>query len=503
MRKFILAACVLLILSLLATGLTAGTLRVGVPETFTGFGPYDARSRVDYYVTMNVLERLVTYGPDFVPQPQLATSWETPDDTTWIFNLRDGITFQDGTPLNAEAVKFSLELWLAGRYGGRGGAVSEINALDDLTVEIKLSAPFPTLTAVLTQPWGAIISPTAYEALGADEFAKAPVGTGPFSFVSWDSGTSEVVLEANPNYWGTDGDGNALPYLDRVEFKIQPDVAASALALLAGDVDLIAKVSNPLVEQLKSNPQTEVQEVSTLGWVYTFLNTQAAPFDDVGARRAFQFAVDRQTIVDVAESGRGVPALGPLTPGSWAYDPNIETGGLYGAGADLERARAELGDSGGFEFTLSYPNEEPWKTIAPLVQAQLAEVGITANLDGRDIGAVLDDMFAGNFEALMIDWSGRIDEDLSTAAFYRCEGGNNFGQYCNSEVDALLTRAGQISDRAERTALYQQAQGLINEDAPIILFYFPTELKALRSAVAGFQTVGDQRIYLQNVSLAE
>jgi ABC-type transport system substrate-binding protein len=483
-----------------------GELRVGVPEMFTGFGPYEARSRVDYYVIMNVMDTLVTYGRDFVPKPHLAESWVSRDPSTWIFKLRSGVTFHDGTPFDAEAAKFSLERWLEGRYASQGAVITEINVLDSLTLEIKVSEPFPTLPAVLTQPWTEMVPPAAYEGMGAEEFAKAPVGSGPFKLAEWDTATGEVVLVANEDYWLQDESGASYPYLDSVRFLIQPDVASSALALQAGDVDLIVKVSIPLVEQLAAGPDTYVLETPTLGWVYTFLNTQAPPFDDVHKRRAFQSAVNREAILLAAEAGHGKVAYGPLAPGTWAYDPSVETEGVYGSTADPDAAIADLAASDspdGFEFTLTYPNEEPWNTVAPAVQAQLAEIGITANLDGREIGAVLDDMFANNFEALIIDWSGRIDEDISTAAFYECGGGNNFGQYCNDEIDAILKEAGSISDLGLRRPLYHQAQGLINEEAPIIIFYFPSELKAMRSNVQGYQNLGDQRPRFYNTWLSE
>jgi peptide/nickel transport system substrate-binding protein len=482
-----------------------GTLRVGVPESFTGFGPYDKRSRIDYLAIVNIFDRLVTYDSHYVPIGQLATGWTNPDDTTWDFKLRTGVTFHDGTAFNADAAAFSLERLRASPFGKQVSRITTITVKDPTMLEIKVSRPFPTLPAVLSQPFAAIVSPTAYQKLGAAAFAKTPVASGPFKFVSWNP-SAELVLTANASYWQTDEAGTHYPYLSGVVFKILPDVAAAALALQHGDVDLISKVSLPSIRQLASGGKTKILETPTLGWNYIFLNTKSKPFDDVHRRRAFQYAVDRQAIVDAVVFGHGVPMLGPIPSNSWAYDPAITTSGLYSSKANIDKAKSELAAAsppGGFQFTLTYPNDEPFTGVAQAVKAQLAAVGIVANLDGREIGSVLDDMFASKFQALNIDWSGRIDEDLSSAAFYETDGPNNFGKYENPEVDRVLRDAGTTSDRQRRTSLYHQAQTLINQDAPIILIFFPTDAKGLRSNVGGFKNLGDERLYLYNVWLGK
>ncbi len=491
--------------ALAATGAISrgGTLRIGVPERFTGFDIFGTRSRTDYQATDNILDRLVTYDAHFVPRGMLAESWRAVDSTTWVFTLRSGVSFHDGTPFNAAAAAFSIDRLRQSPFKSQVARISRVSAVNDTTLEIKVSQPFPTLPAVLTQSFASIVSPTAYQKLGPAGFSKAPVGTGPFRFVSWNP-SAELVLAANPHYWRTDPSGGRYPYVQKVVWKILPDVAAATLALQAGDVDLITTVSLPSVSQLASGPGTKVSETPTLGWNYIFLNTRTTPFNDVHKRRAVQYAIDRKAIVDAVLLGHGVPMLGPLPPNSWAYDPSITTKGLYGPHADVKKARQELAAAhaaGGFAFSLTYPTLDPFTGVAQAVKAQLAAVGITANLDGREIGTVLDNMFVSKFQALNIDWSGRIDEDLSTAAFYETKGANNFEQYSNPTVDGLLKQAGSITDRSRRAVLYHRAQALINADAPIILLFFPTQTIGLRSNVQGFQNLGDQRIPLYNVWL--
>lgn len=481
-----------------------GTLRVGVKERFTGFDPYEQGTRINHVVTMNVFDTLITYEDDYALVPQLASGWETPDENTWVLQLRNDVTFHDGTAFDADAAKFSLERWLAGPYQNQGELIEAIKVVDKYTLEIKTSQNFPALLAILTQPYTAIVSPTAYEE-AAGTFRTAPVGTGPFELVSYDSASGRTELRKNANYWGSDASGMAYPYLNGVVFTVLPDPTAAALALRAGDVDLIDAAPAPMIAQLAGDStRTKVSVTPTTGWIYSFLNVNKPPFDDVARRRAVQLGVDRQQMTLIVERGHGVPALGPLAPTSWAYDPDVNVTGFYKANANPERARAELqaaSPPGRFGFTLTYPNEEPFTLIAPVIQGQLAQIGIDVKLDGREIGAVLDDMFASNFEALLIDWSGRIDEDLSTGAFFRCDGANNFGGFCDEEIDRLLAEAATARDTETRAALYRQAQTLINEEAPTLVLYYPTDQKPMRTDVHGFINRGDQLIRLYNVWL--
>jgi peptide/nickel transport system substrate-binding protein len=234
-----------------------------------------------------------------------------------------------------------------------------------------------------------------------------------------------------------------------------------------------------------------------------WVNPDIAPFNDAHVRRAVQLGIDRSALVAAGEMGLTEPALGPLAKGTWYYDPSIETSGFYGPTANIDAAKQELALSTlpkPVKFKMTYPNEAPWSTIAPLVQSQLQAVGFEVEMDGRDFGSVLDDMFAGNFQALHMDFSGKIDPALSLGRFYPCTGG--YVKYCDPQVDNLLNQAAASSDLTERTQLYAQIQKIVNEDAaPIILFYYTNDIKAMRSNVMGYQNLGVQRQPMFNVWL--
>jgi peptide/nickel transport system substrate-binding protein len=478
-----------------------GTLNVGMPETFKGFSPYIQIGRQGFNVAINVFDTLTRYGADYLPEPMLATDWEQPDDTTWRFSLRKGVTFHDGTPFNAEAAKYSLEKIKESRFGKNIKRVTEVLVVDEYTIDIKLSEPFPVLPAVLTQQYASIVSPTAFEKMGADEFAKHPVGSGAFKFETQDS-TGSVTLLRNDDYWDKDEKGNAYPYLDKVVYRIVPDRQTAALSMQAGDIDFNYEIPLSFTDMFKADPDIEVSETPTLGWFFVFLHAGKPPFDDVHKRRAFQLAIDRRSIVDAVLLGDGAPALGPIAPMSWAYDSSIETSGFYGLTADPGKAKAELaagGASAGFEFTMVYPAEDPFTGMAQALHAQLDAIGVKVNLVGKDFGGALDDMVAGSFEALMMDYSGRIDEALVFGPFFQTGGASNMGHYSNSEVDSLVTKAGSSSDVEERKRLYREAQKLIVEDSPLVWINYPTDRKSMRRNVHGYENFGDFRMRFYDV----
>jgi peptide/nickel transport system substrate-binding protein len=481
-----------------------GTLRVGIPEQFKGFDPFALIGRRDYQALQNICDTLFTYGPNYAPTGLLVDRWSSAG-TRWTLHLRRDVKFTDGTPLDASAVKFSLVQVKRGPFGSQIAAITRIDTPNPLTVRITLNKPLPALPAILTQQQTSIVSASAYRKEGSKGFARKPVCSGPFMVASW-NGTGDLTLKRNPNYWRKDAAGQRLPYLDGIVFKTLPDPQAEVAALQAGDVDMIYSVPAPLVPTLEK-PPTRVAVRAGLGWVYFFLNTQSALLTNVHLRRAIELAVDRNAIVAAAASGLGAPALGPINTTSWAYDPSIKKNGFYRATANLAKARQELaagGEPKGFKFTLEYPTEDPFNTGAQIVKSQLAAIGIDVNLLGKDIGAVLDDLFATKFDGgLMIDFSGRIDPELGMAAFYRTKDANNFSQYSNPQVDQLLNTAARITSQKRRAALYQRVQTIVNEDAPIILLYFPDDVKGLRSNVRGFVDLGDERPQLATVWLSK
>jgi peptide/nickel transport system substrate-binding protein len=479
-----------------------GMLRIGVPENFASLDPYKRIGRLDYNAVINIFDTLVTYGKDYVPKPMLAESWSQPNPTTWRFVLRKDVVFHDDTPFNAEAAKYSLDKARAGQFGSQFRAITEVAVIDPSTIEVRCSAPFPTILVQLAQQYASVVSPKAYEAAG-DNFGRQPVGSGAFKLQSLEP-SRQLVLVRNDKYWRKDAQGRAMPYLAGMTWRVMPDAETASLALQNNEIDFLYAVPLAFSGVLARNAAVTMDEAPTVGWEYIMFHCATAPFDNRHLRRALQLAVDRQAIVDTVSFGRARAALGPITPGSWAYDKSVEASGFYGLRANKDAARRELAAGGmpnGFEFKLIHPTSSTFNALAQALQGQLAEIGVKVTLEGKQIGGVLDDLFASRFQALMIDWGGRIDEALVFPAFFGTGGGNNFGKYSNPEADRLVTAAGEGADTATRSRLYQQAQKVITEDSPHVWITVPSELKAYSKRVGGFVNFGDWRLRAETITL--
>jgi peptide/nickel transport system substrate-binding protein len=472
-----------------------GTVVIGVPESFSSLDPFRRIGRLDYNAVINILDTLVHVGADAVPAPGLAEGWERVDDLTWRFRLRKGVSFTDGTPVNAEAVIYSFERIREGNFASQFARIDAVVALGEHEIEIRTSALFPILPVELAQQYASMVSPAAYAAAG-EGFGRMPVGSGPFRIESFEP-SRELVMVRNEGWWGRDGEGNPLPYLDRVIWRVLPDNETAALALSTGDIDFLYSLPPAMAPLMMADPNVTVSSSPTFGWEYLFFDCTRPPFDNVHARRAVQFAIDRLAIVEAVSFGTATPATGPITPSSWAYNRANPGSGLIGPRADLDRARAELAAGGladGFEITIIHPTFPAFSAMAQAIQAQLGEIGIRVTLDGKEIGGVLDHLFASNFTCLLIDWSGRIDEAMVFNAFFKTDGGNNFGKFSDPAIDRIVDEAAAAPTLEQRAALYHEAERMIIEASPLAWISVPSELRAMRSYVTGFVNVGDLRL---------
>lgn len=478
-----------------------GTLVIGVPESFSSLDPFRRIGRLDYNAVINLLDTLVTYGPDAIPAPGLAESWERPDELTWRFRLREGVSFSDGTPFDAEAVVFCFGKIREGNFGGQFARITSVVATASHALEVRTSERFPTLLVELAQQYASMVSPAAVAAAG-DGFGRMPVGSGPFRIESFDPGR-ELVMVRNEGWWRRDAEGVAMPYLDRVVWRVLPDAETAALSLSTGEIDFLYALPAPMAPMMAASPDITVSAAPTFGWEYLFFHCGQPPFDNVHARRAVQFAIDRQAIVDAVSFGTGTPASGPITPASWAFNRANPGGGLIAPRANPAAAKAELAAAGladGFEMTMIHPTFPHLTAMAQAVQAQLAEVGIRVTLDGKEIGGVLDHLFASNFTCLLIDWGGRIDEALVFNSFFRTGGGNNFGKFSDAEIDALIDAAAAAATVEERARIYQEAELKLVAASPLAWISIPSELRALRKGISGFVNHGDYRLRAWQIS---
>src|SRR6266850_7923828 len=374
----------------------AGTLVVGLVAEPVNLDPAQVTDLNSNRVGRRVVETLVTF-PDESTQivPGLAESWTvSKDGLQYVFKLRKSVTFHDGTPLNAEAVKFSIERQInpehpaakIGKYPFANyffGNVKAVEVLDSLTVEFVLKEPRASFLAVLTAGAASIVSPTAVRKHGAD-YPSNPVGTGPFKFVSWERG-QKVVLEKNASYW------RSPVKIERVIYRPIVEDQARLTELLTGALDLIVSPPPDYVAQLESSGKvTMLKQVGAHVW-YLGINNQKKPFDDKRVRQALNYAVNKDAIVRDVLKGTGSLSRGPVLPNTWGADTALKAYPY-----DPERARkllAEAGYPSGFSTTLWVPESgsgmQSPVAMSTIIQSNLKAVGVNVTLQTMEWGTFL------------------------------------------------------------------------------------------------------------------
>jgi peptide/nickel transport system substrate-binding protein len=301
-------------------------LVVGKARDVIGLDPARVSDDESVEVCEQIYEHLVRYAPDSTAiEPGLAVSWDVFDNgTTWVFKLREGIEFHDGTPMDADAVVFSLErqrdpfhpahepdfFYWRDQYS----YIEKIEKIDRLTVRIKIERSYAPFLSSLAMFPAAIVSPAAVKKWGK-AFPKHPVGTGPFRFAAWTPG-DRVVLERNDRYWG------APPPLERIVFRSIPDARQRLVALEGGAVEVAFAILPEELQYVKLHPDLTLHHVAVANVAYVAMNTQRPPWNDVGVRQAVNRAVNKVPIVRLLYQGLAVPARGPVPPSLWGYEPD-------------------------------------------------------------------------------------------------------------------------------------------------------------------------------------
>ncbi len=448
-----------------------------------------------------LFDTLVTRDVDNTIVPQLAESWEWADDGLSIdMKLREGVTFHDGTPMNAEAVKYSFDRFK--EIGQRSpiyigiAQIGDIEVVDDLTVRFNFELPTATLWSTLSMPYAAVISPDSVKKM--DETGEGyPIGSGPFMLGDWQAGQS-ITLVRNPDYaWGpTTMENTGAPYLDAMVFKIIPDAATQLAALESGDIDVIFINQPSHLAKLEADENVEIHETVLNSLIYLGFNYQEPPFTDPLVRQALSHAVDKEQIVDLALGGLGMPAFAPLPPTLPGYDESLQQ---YEYAYDPEAAIQLLGEAG-FERTadggwerdgkaltakLLTSTRSPNGDIATVIQSQMQAIGVPVEIAQLDSKAVMDASREGDFDLLLWRYDWNDPDALNIFLSSDRIGSTNRVFYSNPEVDALLQQGAQTLDQEARLPYYVEAQKLILEDAPWQPLYNPVDAIAIDKRIQG------------------
>jgi len=459
----------------------AGTLTVAVVSDPATLDPAMMASFFEIAVQYNIHEPLVHVTPELVVEPGLATA-QSPDPQTYVFTLREGLTFHDGTALDAAAVKANFDRMMDKATGSPRandlGPVESVEVTDPLTVTIKLKSVFAPFLQVLSNRAGMMVSPTAVAALG-ENFATQAVGCGPYKVVSWTK-NAELVLEAFPGYWRGE------PAIKKIVFRPISDETVRLTNLRSGTVQLIDGVPPQSLPQIEGDANLTLARASGLGFNAFSFNTTKPPFNDARVRKAFSMAVDPDVILQAAYFGAGTPAFGPIPPSmGWAFDSTLTA--PRGDAAGAKALLAEAGQTADVPVAITVTNSPIFVRIAEIMQAQAAEAGFAVTINQIDATSLITVLREKSFELCMSPWSGRSDPDGNMFNYFTIGGPNSFSGWENAGVDDLLRQARAETDQAKRAALYAQAQAVISEEAPMLFLVFPAVLQASTKAVEWLQ----------------
>lgn len=448
-----------------------------------------------------LFDTLVVRDADNRLLPLLAEKWTVAaDGKTITMTLRSGVTFHDGGPLTADAVRLTFERFKekgakSPIYGGIK-QISGIEAVDELTVRFTFEQPAANFWSTVSMPYAAILSPASIQQAATDDKARL-VGTGPFTLGEWQAGQS-ITLLRNPAYaWGPAlTENRGAPYLEKLVFKVIPDAATQLAALQAGEVDVIF-VNNPdHLGKLKQDANIRLEETVLNSLIYLGFNTKKAPFDDPQVRRALAHAVNKAEILELALGGVGIQAFAPLPPTLPGFDPALAQHEL---GYDPAKAQALLSEAGftkgsdgvwtkggqPLKAVLLTSNRAPNDAIAALLQSQLKAIGVPAEIQQLDSKAVMEATAAGNFDLLLWRYDWNDPDALNIYLGSDRIGSTNRVAYSNGAVDKLLAQGARELNEAKRQTLYVEAQKLILADAPWQPLYVPLDVLALRTWVEG------------------
>ncbi|MCU1424830.1 MAG: extracellular solute-binding protein family 5 [Microbacteriaceae bacterium] len=475
--------------------------------------PTTSSSLYTRYVMQTMCEKLYDIDADGEIVPMLASELPdvSSDGLTVTIPVRKGIVFADGSGLDADAVAQTIERGLTLEGSSRKselGPITAVAAIDPTHVEVTFSEPFAPLTAALADRAGMILSPQALAEKG-DAFGDSPVCVGAFKFGERIPQTS-ITVERDPLYYDAEN-----VHLDSITYRIITDSNIRSANLKSGDVQVADTISTQDVDSLADSEGIGVLQVGSLGYQGLTLNlgnvngigTPPAEIDTPLAtnpdiREALSMSVDREALVSSVFSNWYSPACSPISPASPFASEASEACPEY----DPEGAKKILEDAGvsvPFPITMQVSNNPDTLRFAQALQAAVAEGGFELTIAPVEYSTLLDVQTRGDFEALQLGWSGRVDPHGNMYNFLSTGGGNNYSGYSNPEVDDLMDEAATINDPAERAEIYGQVVEIVQEENPVIYLYRVRSLTAYSTDIAGVETFADGVVHLSHAAFVE
>lgn len=487
-----------------ATSFDAGKkLVIGRANDSVSLDPSCTTDLGSFKVTVNILETLVKYengGEQIVPC--LAESWKSSEDgLTWVFKLRQGVRFHDGTVFNAQSVVFNFQRWMDDKnpyhkgsfsywnfiFGGFPGYVKSVTALTDYSLEIRLNKPYAPFLSALAMPVFGIASPEAIEKYG-ENLSEHPVGTGPFIFESWERNKS-IILLRNDKYW------NGTAKVGEVEFRVIPSSKERLEELRQGSIHIADYLSPEDMDDVKYDPNLYWYLRPSFNVGYMAMNNEKPPFNRREIRIAINYAIDKDKLIEEVFDNLAKPATTYIPPSLWGYNESLETYEY-----DPEKSRqilAEAGFPNGFKTTLWVMDgardyfPKPLKA-ARFIKENLKKVNIDVEIKVFNWNEYLTRVNNGEHEMALIGWTGDyMDPDNFLYTMLASENakrglGGNYSFYRNNAADQLLAQARQTTNMVFRRSLYRSLQEIVNYDAPSVPLVHTMPVLASRLSVKGY-----------------
>jgi len=475
----------------------ASEVVIGRPASTTGMDPgflREAATLVD-----NIFDTLVLRDSHMTLVPGLALSWTPVDDTTWEFKLRPGVTFQDGEPFDAAAVKFTLDRVLD--PAAKAPTISyirtikSVDVVDPLTVRIATKAPDPLLPTRMSRYPAYIVPPAYVTQVGQAAFARKPIGTGPYKVTEFVP-DDHVTMVANPNYW------RGKPAIDTVIWRPIPDATARIAALLAGEVQLIEGVPVELVPAVANSGQADIVRVPYGGLtVYLGLKSAEKPLDDVRVRRALSMAIDREGIVKEILKGYATVTGTQVGPFDFGYKP------VAPPAYDPKAAKALLAEAGypdGFAIRMQVPRRYISSAeVGQAIAQQLAAIGVKADLEVPEWSVYQQQVPAGKQAPIyMLAWGSTQTLDADAALFAILRSGEPYSTVALPALDTLLDQSRATIAPAARSEVFAKIQDLDAAEVPLLTLYGEDAVYAKSRAVV-FTGRPDARIPVFDIRLNE
>jgi peptide/nickel transport system substrate-binding protein len=495
------AAAATLLLSLSATAQAQTTLRIGLAEDPDVLDPTMARTYVGRIVFASFCDKLFDIDEKLNIVPQLALSSETADDgKALVIKLRPGVKFHDGEPFDAEAAKFSIERHLTFPGSFRKPeltSVDHVEVIDPLTIRLVLKSPFSPLLAQLTDRAGMMVSPKAAKEAG-DKFGLRPVCAGPYKFVERVQ-QDRIVFEKFADYWNKDN-----VFIDRIVFQPIVDATVRLANLKSGGLDLIERVLATDLKEVRADSRLKVATAIELGYQGVTLNigkdkAKGPLSQSVKVRQALDLAIDREAINQVVFNGEFQTGNQWVNPDHPYYQKAFPV-----RARNVEKAKALLKEAGvtlpvSVDFLV--PKGAETETPAQVIQSMASEVGFDMKIRVTEFATGLKQAEAGDYQAYMLAWSGRVDPDGNAYIFLHSGAPQNYSAWSNAQADKALEDARLVTDHDKRKALYETLTKLAQDEEPILYLYHRRIIIAHTTRIEGYKQMPDGLVRVVGLKL--